>query len=247
MPSMPPMPPPGGMPPAAGGVVFRQFAHHRFGGNHQTSHRGRGLQRRARHFGRVRDAELDHVAVIAGCAVVALVAVQRTHLFVHHRRFVASVLSDLAQRRCHGTQGDLNAYVLVFVVAGHAFDFLQGANQGDAAARHDAFFDRGACGVQRVFGARLLFLHLHFRRSAYLDNGNAAGQLGQSLLQLLAVVVGGGFLDLGANLLDAAFNVGFGAGAVDDRGVLLGGGKRAWQCQDRPAMRLPASGPLLRK
>src|SRR5699024_2547283 len=42
------------------------------------------------------------------------------------------------------------------------------------------------------------------------------------LLQLFLVVVGGGFLDLGADLLDPGFDVVVGTGAVDDGGVFLG-------------------------
>jgi hypothetical protein len=53
------------------------------------------------------------------------------------------------------------------------------------------------------------------------DDGDAAGELGEALLELLAVVVRGGLLDLRADLLDAALDVGLLAGAVDDRGVVL--------------------------
>src|SRR5690606_6588895 len=52
--------------------------------------------------------------------------------------------------------------------------------------------------------------------------GHAAGELGHALLQLLAVVVRGGLLDLGLDLLDAGLDGGGVAGAVDDGGVLLG-------------------------
>jgi hypothetical protein len=62
--------------------------------------------------------------------------------------------------------------------------------------------------VQRVLDAGLLLLHLGLGRGADVDDGHAAGQLGQALLELLAVVVGGGFLDLAADLLDAALDVG---------------------------------------
>ncbi len=96
-----------------------------------------------------------------------------------------------------------------------------GAQQGHAAAGDDAFFHRSAGGVQGVFDAGLLFLHLDFGGSADLDHGHAAGQLGHALLQLLAVVVGGGLFDLAADLLDAGFDGGFFAGAVDDGGVFL--------------------------
>jgi hypothetical protein len=76
--------------------------------------------------------------------------------------------------------------------------------------------------VQGVFDAGLLLLHLHLGGGTDLDHGHTAGELGDALLQLLAVVVGGGLLDLGADLLDAGLDVGLGAGAVDDGGVFLG-------------------------
>ena len=75
--------------------------------------------------------------------------------------------------------------------------------------------------MQRVFDARLLFLHLGLGRGADVDDGNAAGELGQALLELLAVVIGGGLLDLTADLVDAALDVGFLAAAFDDGGVFL--------------------------
>ena len=96
-----------------------------------------------------------------------------------------------------------------------------GAQQGHAAAGDDAFFHGGAGGVQGVFDAGLLLLHFDFGGGADLDHGHAAGQLGHALLQLLAVVVAGGFLDLDADLLDAGLDVGGSAGAVDDGGVFL--------------------------
>ena len=52
--------------------------------------------------------------------------------------------------------------------------------------------------------------------------GDAAGQLGEALLELLAVVVGVGVVDLGLDLVDAALDVVLGAGALDDRGLVLG-------------------------
>ena len=95
------------------------------------------------------------------------------------------------------------------------------ADQRNAAARDHAFFNGRTGRVQRVFDAGLLFLHLDLGRSADLDHGDAAGELGNALLELLLVVVGGGFFDLLADLLDAALDVRALAGAVDDRGVFL--------------------------
>jgi hypothetical protein len=95
------------------------------------------------------------------------------------------------------------------------------AQQGDAAARYDAFLDRGAGGIERVFDAILLFLHLDLGGSANTDHRNTAGELRQTFLQLLTVVVGGGFLDLRLDLADSGLDVGLLAGAVDDGGLFL--------------------------
>ena len=46
--------------------------------------------------------------------------------------------------------------------------------------------------------------------------------LREALLELLAVVVGVGLLDLGLDLVDAALDVLLLAAALDDRGVVLG-------------------------
>ena len=73
--------------------------------------------------------------------------------------------------------------------------------QRDAAAGNDAFFDGRARRMQRIFDAGLLLFHFDFGRRADFDRRDAAGQLGQTLLQLLAVVVGSGVFDLRADLL----------------------------------------------
>jgi hypothetical protein len=51
--------------------------------------------------------------------------------------------------------------------------------------------DGRAGGAQGVLDAVLLFLQLGLGGSADADDGDAAGQLGQALLQLLAVIVAG--------------------------------------------------------
>jgi hypothetical protein len=145
-----------------------------------------------------------------------------SHAVQHHRRLFAGIGDDLAQRGFHRAQGDLDAVVLVFVGALQVLDRGLGTDQGDAAARDHAFFDGRTGGVQGVFDARLLFLHLDFGRRTDLDHRHAAGQLGHALLQLLAVVVRGGFLDLRLDLLDPGLDAVGIAGAVDDRGVFLG-------------------------
>src|SRR5262249_31758820 len=111
----------------------------------------------------------------------------------------------------------------VFAVAFglQATDGLGRAKDGRAAARQDAFPDGRAGRVQRVFDARLLLLHLRLGGRADLDDRHAAGQLGQPLLQLLAVVVRRGLLDLGADLLDAPLDLLRLARPLDESRVVL--------------------------
>src|ERR1700720_1865174 len=75
--------------------------------------------------------------------------------------------------------------------------------------------------MHRVIHAILALLHLNLGRAADADHRDAAGELGQTLLQLLTVVVRGGFLDLRLDLVDARLDVGLLAGAADDGGVFL--------------------------
>src|SRR4029079_9602719 len=75
--------------------------------------------------------------------------------------------------------------------------------------------------LEGVLDAVLLLLHLGLGGSADLDHRDAAGQLGQPLLQLLAVEVGVGRLDLGLDLLDPDLDLLALTGAVDDRGGVL--------------------------
>src|SRR6266540_2675301 len=53
------------------------------------------------------------------------------------------------------------------------------------------------------------------------DHGNPARELREPLLQLLAIVIGGGLLDLCLDLGDARLDFSLLASAADDRGVLL--------------------------
>jgi hypothetical protein len=55
----------------------------------------------------------------------------------------------------------------------------------------------------------------------HVDLGHAAGQLGQPLLQLLAIVIRGGGLDLAANLGDAPFDLAGRPRPFDQRGVVV--------------------------
>src|SRR6185437_1360515 len=201
---------------------LRHFGDHRFRRHQQAGNGGRILQRRAHDLGRIDDARRNHVDVFIGLSVEAVgLRGVLGDLADHDRAFATGVDNDLTDRRLERLEDDVDAGLLVGVVALQLGDRSLGAQQRDAAAGNDALFDRRAGGVERVVNAVLLLLDLDLGRAADADYRNAAGELGQTLLELLTVVVRGGLLDLRLDLRHAALDVLLGAAAVDDRGVLL--------------------------
>src|SRR5882762_5514600 len=206
----------------AAGVLLRQFGHHGFGGDQQSRNRGCVLDRRPHDLGRVDDALGDQVDVFARLRVEAVgVLILLEDLADDDRAVLARVDRDLARRVRQRLAHDLDAGLLVVVLGAQPLELLGSTEQGDAAARHDAFFNRRTGRMHRVINAVLALLHFDFGRAADADHRDAACELGQTLLQLLTVVVRGGFLDLRLDLVDARLDVGLLAGAVDDGGVLL--------------------------
>src|SRR4029078_8919529 len=116
------------------------------------------------------------------------------------------------------------------------------ADERDAAAGDDALFDGRAGRVERALDAGLLLLHLGLGRSADLDDRDAADELREALLELLAIVVGRRVLDLGADLLLARLDLVLLALAADDRRVVLvdDHGLGAAEGRDRDALELEA-------
>src|SRR6266705_2643921 len=208
---------------ARAGALFLldQLGHRSVAREQEAGDGSRVLQSRACDLGRIDDAHLDEIAIGLSLGIEAEVAVAFGDLVQHHRGLFARVGDDLAQGLFQGTAHDLDAGLLVGVVA---LDLVQGAagtDVGHAAAGDDAFLDRRTGRVQRVLDAGLSFLHLDFGRSAHLDDRHAAGELGHPLLQLFLVVVAGDFFDLSADALHPRLDRLGIARAVDEGGLLL--------------------------
>src|SRR5262249_48681958 len=192
------------------------------GGDQQGGDGGGVLQGATHHLGGVDDALADEVAVFAVLGVEAeTVLVLVEDLADHDRAVFAGIECDLPGRPGQRLADDVDAGLLVAVGGAQLLDRLDGAQERDAAAGQHAFLDRGAGRVHRVVDAILALLPLDLGGATDADHRDAAGELGQALLELLAIIVGGGLLDLRLDLGDAALDVRLLAGAVDDRGVLL--------------------------
>ena len=137
---------------------------------------------------------------------------------------MAGVDGDLAQRSLDRATHDVDTAGLIVVGALHAVQRAGGIEQRRAAARNNAFFHRSAGGVQGIINAVLAFLHFDFGAATNLQNSHTASQLGQTLLQLLTVIIAGGHFDLGADLFHTGLD-GFGRTFAinNDRVVLVDG------------------------
>src|SRR3546814_1377757 len=76
--------------------------------------------------------------------------------------------------------------------------------------------------MEGIIDAVLTLLDLDFTCTADLDDRDAAGELGKTLLELLLVIVAGRVLDLRPDRVDPALNAIRGASAIDEgRSVLV--------------------------
>ena len=200
----------------------------------RQDHRRNGcsvLQRAAHNLDGVNDTRFDHVGIFAGEDVetnvrVLLLSSRAADGIDNHGAVFASVGGQLAdggfQRLLDDVDADLDFLVFIFSVGlGELVKFGGGIDEGDLTAGDDAFFHcRAGCG-EGVFHAVLLFLHFSFGRGAHTDDGNTTAELGETFLKFFLVVIAGALVDLGADLLDAAFDFALLALAADDGGVLL--------------------------
>ena len=185
--------------PAAGAGVLGLVGDDRLGGQQQSRDRRRVLQGRTGHLGGVDDAGLEQVLEHAGGGVEADVAGLALDLLDDDGAFEAGVVGDEPsrglERRSHGRGAGGLVAVERLDDLGHR---RAGAEQGGAATGDHAFLDGRTGCREGVLDAVLLLLELHLGGRADLDDGDAAGQLGQTLLELLAVPVGVGVVDLAA-------------------------------------------------
>src|SRR5215203_1277315 len=189
-------------------------------GEHQAGDGSGVLQRRADDLRRVDDARLDEVFELPRRGVVADRALRLLDLADDDRAVHPRVLRDAAQRLLHRALDEAHAGQRV-ALRFEPLQRLRRADECDPAAGDDALLRGRARRVDGVLDAHLLLLHLGLGRRADADDRDAARELRQALLQLLAVVVRGRLLDLVADGGDAPLDGLAVARALDDRRVLL--------------------------
>src|SRR3954471_2302821 len=212
-------------------VLLRLVGDDGLGGEEERRDGGGVLQRRPGHLGRVDDAGRDQVHVLAGGGVEAPAGVGVADLLRDDATLEAGVDRDLLQRRLERDPHDVGTGLLVALELELLESDGGGLRQSNATTGDDALLDGGLGVAHRVLDAVLALLQLHLGGGTGLDDRNTAGQLGQALLQLLAVVVGVRLLDLGADLVDATLDLVGVAGALDDGRLVLGGDELARPAQ----------------
>lgn len=177
----------------------------------------------------VKDTGSDHVNVLALGAVEALVEVSGvlvSELANNNRTLETSILDDGAGRAGNGALDNVHSELLVEV---GGLDLAKGVdgglNQGSTSTGQDTLLDGGAGGVQGIDISVLLLTDLNLRGATDLDDGDTTRELGQTLLELLLLVLrGGGVSNDTSDLLAALSNGILAAIAVEEDGVILGDG-----------------------
>ena len=120
---------------------MRLLGHNRIGSQQEPSHTNRVLQCRPHHFGRVDDAGLNQVFVNTFIGIETKATLALADLMHYHIAFLPGIVSNLPERHLQSIVNDLSPGLLIAACLDLQSRF-PAANQRDATARHNAFFDR---------------------------------------------------------------------------------------------------------
>ncbi len=180
------------------------------------------MNRRTCYFGGIDNARLDHLLEFIADGIVTEALFHPLHFLDDNGTFNAGILCDNAQRFFQGALD--NGHPRVFITLELFFEFVQRIGNVQVsypAAGHDPLFHGRPGRGKRVFDAQLLLLQLSFGCGTDLDDGYAAGELCQPLLQFFPIEIRGSILDLDANLTNPLFDQLRVAGTVNDNGLFL--------------------------
>src|SRR5271165_4178263 len=191
------------------------------GGQHQGNDGGSVLQCQAGDLCGINHAGLYEVLEFASVGVEAKVVVLGVaHASDNQGSLVSCVEGNLPQRFFESALDDVDADGFVALEL-ELVESRYAAQKRSAAAGHNSLFHGRTSSVHGVFHASLLFFQLGFGGRADFNNGDSADELSQAFLEFFPVVIGGGFVDLHAQLANATFNLRRFAGTSNDGGVVL--------------------------
>src|SRR3954469_19467703 len=211
-------------------VLLRHVGHERLGREDHRRDRGRILERGPGDLGGIHDARLEQVAVLALERVVAEAGLEALDVRDDDLTGLAGVVSDLASRSLERLADDVDADLGITIEL-DLVERADGLQKGRPAAGDEALLDGRTGRGESVLDPVLLLLELDLGGRADLDDRDATRQLGEALLELLAVVVGRGVLDLGLDLGHPGLDLVSLAIAVDDGRVVLRGDDAAGRAE----------------
>ncbi len=138
----------------------------------------------------------------------------------NYRTLSPGVAGNLPDRGFQGPADDIDTHLFIAINL-QLIQGRQGIDEGGTTAGNDAFLYGGPGSGQGVFDPVLLLLQFRFGGGADFNDSYSAGQLGQTFLEFLPVEVGGGFLDLSPDLVDAGLDLFGVTTAIDDDGFFL--------------------------
>src|SRR5690554_7027604 len=114
---------------------------------------------------------------------------------------------------------DTGSFVIGFTL--QIFQSINGTNVSHTTTGNDTFLNSCTGCAQGIVNTVFLLLHFNFGSCTYVKHGNTAGQLSQTLLKFLTIVIrssiGNLCLDLRCTGIDGVFR----AAAINNGGVLL--------------------------
>src|SRR5262249_33436933 len=135
-------------------LLLGSLGDHRLCSDQQASNRGRILQCRADHLGRINDPLRNEVLKLTGLRVEAeSVGVVVLNLADDHRAVFASVDCNLSRRPGERLFDHLDAVPLVLVFALQLVQGLAGTQQGDTTPGEDAFLNCSLGGMHGIVNA----------------------------------------------------------------------------------------------
>lgn len=177
----------------------------------------------------INDTGGDHVDVLAGGTVVSAVEVLGVlvgQLADNDGALETGVLNNGAGRAADSALDDADTELLIEVGGLDTTETVGGGlEQSGTTTGEDTLLNGSAGGVEGVHNTVLLLTDLNLGGTTDLDDSDTTGELGETLLQLLLLVLGGsGVSHDTADLLAALGDVVLATLAVEDDGVLLGDG-----------------------
>ncbi|MNZ95606.1 hypothetical protein D3C78_1147660 [compost metagenome] len=167
------------------------------------------------YFRRVNDTCFEHVHPFASSSVVADADSFFFQAIHDNGTFLTSVSCNGTNWFFERAKHDVNACFLVasYIYSSNSIIYV---HKSCTTTRNDTFFNRSASCVQGVFDAKFTLFQFSFRCSANFDNGYAASQFSQTLLQFFFIELGSCFFQLSTNLAYASIDVRFVAASVYD-------------------------------